>query len=262
MRKLFPIALISICLIITGCGKKEKEAPGQEGVAKHNAGEAANPDMVKQKVLAFDLEVLSDRGEKKWDVRGRSAEAITENRIKLNNIVARSYGEGSEATITGDDGVYDRLNNNVKLENNVKAVIENTENFSKDFMSLPLTPPESNGTGADKPKKTKTVITCDGNAVFDYQNNKAYFNRNVKVLSDDANIDADKITVNLDMATKKVKEIVAEGNVKITRGENITYSDSATFIEEDKSVILSGRPRLILCQEGDIAKNILGNTGK
>ena len=55
------------------------------------------------------------------------------------------------------------------------------------------------------------VITCDGDVEFNYVKNLAYFKDNVKVRSDDGDIDADKITVNLNPTTKKVNDIIAEG---------------------------------------------------
>ena len=111
----------------------------------------------------------------------------------------------------------------------------------------------------DKSKKAKTLIVCDGEVQFDYEKNQAYFNKNVKVTNDEGNIDADKITINLDPSTKRIGEIVCEGNVKITRGENITYSDKATYIESDKKILLTGRPKLVIYQEGSLEDNIFGN---
>ena len=93
--------------------------------------------------------------------------------------------------------------------------------------------------------------------LFDYENNQAYFNKNVKVVSEDGEIDADKITVNLDPSTKRVKEIIAEGSVCIKRGENITYSEKATYIEADKKIVLTGRPKLVIYQEGDTGGNFM-----
>lgn len=252
--KYFMIFLVVLIVCAAGCGKKE--TPKQETVKPKEAAEPDTADQVKHKVLAFNLEGLSDKGAKKWDVKGEAAEAVSENEIKLDNVMARAYGEEASATITADKGIYDRAKNNVRLEENVKATIENTGNFAGDFIDIPGQ--AGKGSPSGKAKTTRTLITCDGEVQFDYENNKAYFDRNVKVVSDDGNIDADRITVNLDPETKKVKEIIAEGNVKISRGENITYSDKATYIEADKKVVLVGRPKLVIYQEGAIEGNFLG----
>lgn len=261
IMKYLIIGLMIVGMFTIGCAKKE--APNLKEAKAPEPTKAAADDSVKHKVLSFDLEGLTSAGRKKWDVKGQSAEAISESEIKLDNIVAKAYGEEAEATITADKGIYDKTKNNVRLEKNVKATIENTQrDFSGDFTDFSGPEMAAGSTSKeaipDKSKKAKTIITCDGEVQFDYENNQAYFSKNVKVTNADGNIDADKITVYLNPATKKVKEIVAEGNVKITRGENITYSEKATYIEAEKKVILTGKPRLVIYQEGGLEDNFLG----
>ena len=211
-------------------------------------------DNVQQKVLAFNLEGLSDSGQKKWDVTGKSAESVSKTQMKLNDIVAKTYGNDSEATITARDGMYDKTKNNVTLENDVKATIVSTKGFVGDMAGSSAV----KGGPSKEGKKTKTTITCDGEVEFNYENNQAYFSKNVKVSGDDGDIDADKITVNLDPATRRVKEIVAEGNVKIKQGDNITYSDKAVYVESERKILLTGRPKLVIYQEGGLSGNLFG----
>lgn len=244
-RKLRPIViLLTITLGFLLCGNASAataQSDGKEGV--------------QQKVMAFNLEGLSDSGQKKWDVTGKSAESISKTQMKLNDIVAKTYGNDSEATITAKDGMYDKTKNNVTLENDVKATIVSTKGFAGDMMdssaSVKSSPPKEG-------KKTKTTITCDGEVEFNYENNQAYFSKNVKVSGDNGDIDADKITVNLDPATRRVKEIVAEGNVKIKQGDNITYSDKAVYVESERKILLTGRPKLVIYQEGGLSGNLFG----
>lgn len=255
-------AIFMIAVFMLGCGRKE--APKPKEPEKPQAAQAgAAEDEVKHKVMSFDLEGLSDSGAKKWGVKGESAEAVTQNQIKLNNIVASSYGEESEATITADEGMYDKSKNNVRLEKNVKATIENMGQGADDFINISgaadNTAKPKSAEGPKAKKKTKTIITCDGEVQFDYEKNQAYFNKNVKVVNDEGFIDADRITVNLESATKKIRDIVAEGNVKIQRGENTTFSDKATYIEAEKRIVLTGQPKLVIYQEGSLEQNLLGS---
>jgi hypothetical protein len=39
---------------------------------------------------------------------------------------------------------------------------------------------------------------------------------------------------------------VAEGNVKIVRGENVSYSEEAVYTAADRKITLLGRPKLII----------------
>ena len=247
------IAMLAVALAASGCGKKviaePKEVEAAEGDGKED---------VQQKVMAFNLEGLSDSGQKKWDVSGKSAESVSQTQMKLNDIVAKAYGNDSEATITAKDGMYDKTKNNVVLENDVKATIISTKGFAGDMVGMPVDPNNEAPKDSASGKKTKTTIVCDGEVEFNYENNQAYFSKNVKVVSDDGNIDADKITVNLDPSTRRVKEIVAEGNVKIKQGENITYSDKAVYVESERKILLTGKPRLVIYQEGGLSGNLFG----
>jgi len=259
------IALLALSIIlIAGCTGKET-AKAKE-LDKPAARKAAQDSSVQQKVLSFNLEGLTQKGAKSWEVKGETAEAISENRIRLDNIIAKAYGEEAEATITADEGVYDKSRNNVTLEKNVKATIENSAGFSGEYANFtnPIAPshgkPRKNTPTAQK--KGKIIITCDAEVQFDYGKNQAYFNKNVKVKSEDGDIDADRITMNLDPATKKIRDIVAEGNVKITRGDNVTYSDNATYVEAEKKIVLTGNPRLIIYQEGDTQDGFTLDGGK
>ena len=220
------------------------------------ANEEPKNDTVQQKILSFNLEGFSEKGAKQWDIQGDSAEVMQqENKIKLNNVVAKAYGDEAEATLKADKGIYDKTKNDVTMEDNIKVTIVNAENLSKNYDILPLSgPPEPKDPGK---KAGLTTITCDGEVVFNYEKNEAYFAKNVKVISEDGEIDADKITLFLDVKSKKIREVVAEGNVKITRDKNITFSEKATYVESEKKVILSGRPKLVIYAEGGIEKTFL-----
>jgi len=251
MDKKVLIVMLAMALALSICGK-------DDGASAAEATQGNGKEGVQQKVLAFNLEGLSDNGQKKWDVTGKSAESVSQTQMKLNDIVAKAYGNDSEATITAKDGVYDKTKNNVVLENDVKATIISTKSFAGDMIGAPADSKDNTPKVDDKSKKKKTTITCDGEVEFNYENNQAYFSKNVKVVGDDGDIDADKITINLDPSTRRVKEIVAEGNVKIKQGENITYSDKAVYVESERKIVLTGKPKLVIYQEGGLSGNLFG----
>lgn len=256
------IGVIALMIYTSGCAKREAPKPKDDGTPQAESSAAPGTDPVQHKVLSFNLEGFTDKGAKKWDVTGQSAEAISPTEVKLDNIVARAYGDEAQAKITADKGVYDKARNSVKLEQNVKATIQNAGGMTGDFPGVPgnANDPDRSGNPAKKEptKKKDTVITCDGDVRFDYENNVAYFNKNVVVVTEDGTIIADRITVNLDPASKKMKEIVAEGNVKILKEGNTIYSEKATYIEAEKKVVLSGRPKIIIAADGGLDANFLG----
>ncbi len=137
--------------------------------------------------------------------------------------------------------------------------------------------PETDGKSKEPSDKKKTVITCDGPLQIDYDKNIATFNNNVKVDTQDALIQSDIMDVYFGKAGagkdtsgskkadsdvssalggsamgSKIDKIVARGNVKITRGENVSYSDEAIYSALDKKIILSGKPKLIIYSGEDI----------
>lgn len=127
----------------------------------------------------------------------------------------------------------------------------------------------SAGEGKEPDAEKKTVITCDGPLEIDYQKNIAIFNNNVKVEQKDVLIYSDKMDVYFAKPAKKeakeqnkeespavlganLEKIVARGNVKIIRGENISYSEEAVYTAGDKKILLTGRPKLIIYSSEDL----------
>ena len=114
-------------------------------------------------------------------------------------------------------------------------------------------------------KKEKILITCDGPLDVDYEKNIAIFNNNVKVEKPDLTIYSDKMQVYFtpnqqDSASAEgfagisssLSKIVALGNVRIIRGENISNSQEATYTAIDKKISLTGRPQIIIYQTENI----------
>lgn len=257
------LGFVITAFIITGCGRKEPpkvDSTAQKDEAGQQKSAKAQKDGVEHKVLSFNLEGLTEKGEKKWEVIGRTARSISENEILLGNIVAKSYGD-EEAVITADQGIYDKSKNNVILQKNVRATIENAGSVIKDQVGFSIDSPGPSRQEVKKEssesfkEKKKIIITCDGEVEFNYAKSLAYFKDNVKVRSEDGDIDADKITLNLDPGSKKINDIIAEGHVKITQKENTAYGDSARYNEADKTVSLSGNPKIVISQEGDSGIN-------
>ncbi len=113
--------------------------------------------------------------------------------------------------------------------------------------------------------KEKIVITCDGPLDVDYEKNIAIFNNNVKVEKSDLTIHSDKMQVYFTSQQQEsaqaqgpaaisssISKIVALGNVRIIRGENISYSQQAVYTSVDKKISLTGRPQIIIYQAENI----------
>lgn len=118
-------------------------------------------------------------------------------------------------------------------------------------------------------EQDKIVITCYGPLEIDYNKNVAIFKNNVKVDSKDAQIFSDRMEVyfiksdsdkeEIEESDKesgvmgtKIEKIIARGNVKIVRGENISYSEEAIYTALDRKIVLVGSPKLIIYSTEDL----------
>ena len=48
--------------------------------------------------------------------------------------------------------------------------------------------------------------------------------------------------------SSSLQKIIATGNVRIIRGENISYSQEAIYTALDKKITLTGRPQIVIYQ--------------
>jgi len=217
--------------------------------------EEAKKEPMTHDVVSFDLEGFNDKGARTWDVKGKSATMVEGGKVKMSDIVANTYGSGAQATISAANGEYDKTNNTVRLKDDVSANITYVDSPGKDIPGFPFD--AQAGKQPEASSKNQTVITCDGEVEFNYESNVVYFRNAVKVKSSDGDIDADMITVYLDPKTKQIDKIVAEGNVRISRGENTTFSEKATYLNKEKRVVLTGSPKLVFYQEEGFTKDLL-----
>jgi LPS export ABC transporter protein LptC len=196
--------------------------------------------------------------------------------LEQNVIITTSAG----AKLTTDSLLWDRLNQLVSTEDKVNIERQDMHLVAQGASGRPdlnevilekdvqmnILPAEQASGGLTKAQET--IITCDGPLQIDYQKNVATFNNNVKVDRQGMQISSDIMEVYFITSSGekepspqvqdasmplggKIDKIVARGNVKITRGENVSYSEEATYSALDKKIILSGRPKLIIYSKGD-----------
>lgn len=176
----------------------------------------------------------------------------------------------SGARLTTDSLDWDRKNNIVSTKDKVNIIRDNIitrargatghpdlnkVNLEKEVQVEILTDKEK--TNPELTSNGKTIITCDGSLAIDYEKNFATFNDNVRVDRQDLQIYSDKMDMyfnnNTDGQDKsptimggKIDKIIARENVKIVRGENISYSDEAVYYGLDRKIILLGKPKLVI----------------
>jgi len=109
----------------------------------------------------------------------------------------------------------------------------------------------------DKPegesKLKKTTITCDGTLDVDYNAQTAIFNDNVKAYDGESELYADKMTAYFDKDTRKIIKVICEGNVKIVRGKDTSYSEKAIYDTTTQKISLVGTPKIVFYSDKSIS---------
>jgi LPS export ABC transporter protein LptC len=203
-----------------------------------------------------------------------------DGKVHLEQDVVITTSSGAKLTTNSLD--WDRKNQLVSTNDTVNVQRDNMFTVAKGAKGEPnlkivalerdvkveLRPAEGTGEKGSG-NKEKIVITCDGPLEINYEQNLATFNNNVKVERPDSLIYSDKMDIHFNSANAKlengslmgssVDKIVALGNVKIVRGENISYSDEAVYTASDKKIVLKGKPRLVIYSEEDLKNAPPGN---
>ncbi len=166
----------------------------------------------------------------KWD--GKNDTVTTDKAVRI---------ERSDVVADGIGAVAMPQMKKVTLKKDVTVVFAASEIKDID-MSL--------GEEKDMPEKEdkaeKTTITCNGPLEMDYEKNIAIFNDDVVVDSKKGKIYSDRMEAYLDPDTKDIIKVIAEGEVRVVRGDDSTYSRKAIYLTEEEKIILIGRPRIYI----------------
>ena len=103
-------------------------------------------------------------------------------------------------------------------------------------------------------ESAKATITCDGPLGIDYENNIAIFENDVLVEDMKGKIYSDKMQAFLDPVTKNIVKVIAEGDVRVVRGEDSTHSEKAIYTTADQKIVLIGSPKIYIHSTEDLDK--------
>lgn len=266
------------------------------------------PTHSEQQINDFSLAGYGEKGQKSWDISGKSADIFTDV-VKLNDIIGNLYGKEENVRLAADRGDFNKADGKVHLEENVVITSSSGAKLTTDYLDwdrkaqlvstaaavnierenmtavgigargepglkkvalekdvrLDIIPAAKDGQALSDSQKI--VITCDGPLEIDYGKNIAFFYHNVKVEREDSQIVSD--TMEVYFVTKSapkenetpgfmgssIEKIIARGNVKVTRGENVSFSEEAVYSAREKKITLSGRPKLIISSKSGDSEN-------
>jgi len=283
--------LIVILALFGGCAKSPESRYGREAKLEDEeipilSGKDRGRADIKvkgldeeQKILSFDMAGYSDEGAKAWDIRGRSADVISDTVI-LEHIEANAYDEDRTVNLSAKKGVYDKRNNTIKLENEVIVKTSDgivlsadwlrwnaeTEKIDTDsFVKVEKKGFCASGKGAIASTKHKEVqldrhikvrqgdveVTCRGPLSIDYNNNKASFYGDVETTDSRGKLYADRLDIIFDPDSQEMEKVIAENNVSLVRGEDVAKGEKIIYDVVTGQAELTGAPEIrIYSREG------------
>jgi len=224
-------------------------------------------DIFSEIVKIKDLTARLYRDEEDIELKAKEADFNkTSGFLNLKNDVLITTTKG--ATLTTKTLSWDRTQQIISTKDRVDIQRENIiasalgafaqtdlkkVNLEK-AVSVQINPKDSDVSNFES---NKITITCDGPMEIDYEKNIAIFYNNVKVVKEDIQIYSDRLDVVFIKNTPKaeqatntystqIKNIIASGNVRIIKGDNVSFSNEAIYEPQDKKIILKGSPRLII----------------
>lgn len=211
-----------------------------------------------QKLQKFNLSGFDNKGKRFWTLEGNTAKINLGETVLLEDDVTLRLEDGTlvktdhvkwaqdtsilktnapvyvdrAGTKVYGTGAYGKLNENfIQLNHDIEMIISDT-----------------------------AKLNCLGPMKVFYNQNKMIFFRDVKVHDDRGSLSSWRMDVFFDENSKKIKEIVAVGNVSIKRGNDTTHSKRAIYIPATGAVRLEGSPEIILHKQAqEILNAPIGN---
>jgi len=278
------VGVILVCFYVLFLSVRLKSAPPPGSLNQQQTAQVK--EVPTQKVYSFSFSKYTTAGQRELEIEGDSAD-IFARLVKLTNVIAKAYANEQPITITADKGVFDKSSSNIHLQENVVATSEEGTTLRSDTLDIDIDQKvlstedharvekdniKLEGLGARGDSNAKrlhfkknvtvvissenrnaapTIITCDGPLEVDYVKNIARFNKNVIATDERGKLTADFMDVYYDKASRRVYQIIAQGNVIIEQDGNVTYSDNVLYLAKEGRIILGGDPEAVYYPDSD-----------
>lgn len=231
-------------------------------------------------ISTFTLVGHDETGRRKWEVRGQSADILSET-VHLSPVAATSYGQ-VQVDLTADTGEYQKTSQDIYLRKHV--VVTSSDGLKLTTRTLRWLAKQETGTTPDWVRVTRvglkvtgraakgfpkrkfirleqrvrlilngeqgrTVVTCNGPMEVDYGRRKARFWRDVVVRDAKGTIRADRMDVTLTPQTNQIEKAAFWGHVKINHGPQAAFANRANYWQPQGRTSLIGHPKLVMIAE-------------
>lgn len=202
------------------------------------------PAVEEQRLQKFSLTGFDEKGRKFWNIEGETAKIDAQKVVYLDQNVTLRMQDGT--LIRTDKVEWSQEKGKMRTDQPVIVTRENIHltgigaigEVAHNFIQLNrniimLMQPDGK-------------LTCDGPMKAYYGQNKMIFYRNVRAEDARGILTANRMDVLFESDNKKIQQIIAIGDVMITRGTDTTHSRRAIYTPASGSLRLEGNPEITL----------------
>ena len=215
---------------------RQHQSPQKKSVSSKEALDTSRD----QRLQKFTMTGFDDTGQKFWNLQGETAKIdagqtvyLDENvtlRLRDNTVIRTDHVQWSQEGGTMRTAAPVFVDHDAVKVHGIGAMGRPSDSFIQLNRKIVMTSNDG------------SVLTCDGPMKIYYNENKMILYRNVKAVDQRGTLLAKRMDVFFEADEKKVKQIVAIGDVVIQRGSDTTRSQRATYTVANGSIRLEGNP--------------------
>ncbi|MCG3176217.1 MAG: Lipopolysaccharide export system protein LptC [Candidatus Omnitrophica bacterium] len=220
----------------------------------------ARQEVEEQRLQKFSLTGYDEQGRKFWNIEGETAKIDAHKVVFLDQNVTLRMQDGT--LIRTDKVEWSQEKGKMRTDQPVVVTRENVHltgvgavgEVSRNFIQL--------NRDIVMHMQPDGKLTCDGPMKAYYGQNKMVFYRNVRAEDGRGILTANRMDVLFEQDNKRIQQIVAIGDVMITRGTDTTHSRRAIYTPATGSLRLEGNPEITLHKGSKaLIDASFGNTG-
>lgn len=218
-----------------------------------NRGKSEN--IAKDQVIEhFVLEGFDDNGNRIWELVGDSAHIDEQQDVFIEKNVVLTLQESTK--IRTDKVLWQNKKSQFVTNQSVKVhhdQVEITGSGALGRMDQKFVQINQN---IRMLINAGTIITCRGPLRIHQSENRIVLYRDVWILDERGAVSSDRMDAYYDTEARQVIAVIARGNVRVSRGEDVTYSDTAIYDARTGSVKLEGAPEIDIRSESSLEKTM------
>ncbi len=237
------LVLWLILAIILGTVLKTAFFGSSVNLAWKNNSYTPNQKLVENQILErFELEGFDDEGEQAWQLVGDTAHILEDGDIFIEKNVLLSVEK--QIDVKGDKVLWQSQKSRFITNQDVVISHKDVEIQGTGSMGMVNDKFVQINRKIRMMIRSGTIVTCYGPAKIYYDENRVALYRDVWILDERGAVSADRMDGYFDPKEKELISVVASGNVRISRGEDVTFSDKAIYDTRTGSVRLEGAPEI------------------